>query len=157
MIKKTHRNVLCFFASALLFSVLATLSACRSEVDSELPAAAARDWLKAANGIYTQVVVGLTCSDKVDELKASRETGADYIVVSKDLRSFSSQNDVDIAFDASGVEFNVLSIEAEEAIVEVKGDATVTVGEGSPSPVALDERWLMVVEEGEWKWCGYAE
>ena len=138
--------------------MLAVLSACKPEVDSELPAAAARDWLKAANGIYTIKVVGLTCSDKVDEIKANRESGsANYIVVTKKLRSFASQNDIDIAFDASGVEFNVLSIDPEEAVLEVNGQAAVTIGEGRPSPSEIDGRWLMVLEGGEWKWCGYAE
>jgi len=138
--------------------LLAGLSACGAEVDPDYPAIAASDWLKAANGAYTQIAVARTCGEKVEELKANRESGlAGYIVISKKLRSTAAQNEVDVALDLSDVAFSVVTLEQEEAIVEAKGKAFIVVGEGSPSPVALDERWLMVLEDDEWKWCGISE
>ena len=147
-----------FVSAVLLLSLLAGLSACGAESESDLPVIAARDWLKAANGAYTQIAVARTCGEKVEELKTNRESGlAGYIVISKKLRSTASQNEVDVTLDVSDVAFSVVSQEAEEAIVEASGKAFIIVGEGSPSPVALDERWLMVLEDDEWKWCGISE
>ena len=153
-----HPHRLRLISAVLLFSLLAGLSACGAESDSDLPVIAARDWLKAANGAYTQIAVARTCGEKAEELKANRESGlAGYIVISKKLRSTAAQNEVGVALDVSDVAFSVLSLEQEEAVVEAKGKAFIIVGEGSPSPVALDERWLMVLEDGEWKWCGISE
>ncbi|MEA3441233.1 MAG: hypothetical protein U9R58_13230 [Chloroflexota bacterium] len=151
--KIVYNNKVHLIFTALLFSLFVGLTACQPETESDLPASAARDWLIAANGIYTQKAVALTCSDKEEELRSNRETGAArYIIISKKLRHV----DVDINFDASGVEFNVVSLEPDEAVVEAKGEVRVMVGEGSYlPPFELDERWLMVLEEGEWKWCGY--
>ena len=150
--KIVYNNKVHLIFTALLFSLLIGLTACQPETESDLPASAARDWLIAANGIYTQKAVGLTCSDKEEEIRSNRETGAaGYIIISKNSRSVIK----DFKFDASGVEFNVVSLGPDEAVVEAKGEVLITAGEGSPSPVELDERWLIILEEGEWKWCGY--
>lgn len=150
--KIVYNNKVHLIFTALLFSLLIGLTACQPETESDLPASAARDWLIAANGIYTQKAVALTCSDKEEELLSNRETGAArYIIISKNSRSVIK----DFKFDASGVEFNIVSLEPDEAVVEAKGEVLITAGEGNPSPIELDERWLMILEEGEWKWCGY--
>jgi hypothetical protein len=150
--KIVYNNKVHLIFTALLFSLLIGLTACQPEMESDLPASAARDWLIAANGIYTQKAVALTCSDKEEELLSNRETGAArYIIISKNSRSVIK----DFKFDASGVEFNIVSLEPDEAVVEAKGEVLITAGEGNPSPIELDERWLMILEEGEWKWCGY--
>jgi hypothetical protein len=155
--KIQHNCKIPLVLAVLLFSLLAVLTACKAENGSDLPASAAREWLIAANGIYTQKAVALTCSEKVEELHSNRETGsAGYIILSKKLLYQSQQYDVDIEFDASGVELNVVSLEPEEAVVEAKGEVRVRFGEGSLPPVDLDERWLMILEEDEWKWCGEA-
>jgi len=154
--KNVNNYKLHFVFAILLFSLLAVLTACQTESDTEtdLPASAARDWLDAANGIYTQKALDLTCSEIHEELRSNRETGAaSYIFISKKTRSV----DADFVLDATKVEFNVVSLEPDEAVVEAKGEVRIRIGQAELSPVELDEQWLMVLEVGEWKWCGEAE
>ena len=112
------------------------LTACQTETepDTDLPASAVSDWLNATNGVYTQIALALTCSDKEEELRSNRETGlASYIMISKKLRSVIT----DFKFDASGVEFNVVSLEPDEAVIEAKGEVLITAEEGYPSPIRI--------------------
>lgn len=135
-------------AGTVLLIVVATvlLVSCSS---GDAPAAAAREWYIAINTMEALEADGLVCQAKREEFRREMETGSTLLIFGQLLLG----DNIKIELDTSDVEFISVEEEEERAIVEAKGEMRAAVA-GSVSSEILDERWLVVEEDGGWKWCG---
>ena len=62
-------------------------------------------------------------------------------------------SDVKVQGDISDLEFTTTYIDEETAHVRVTGELRVAVL-GVAQALPVDETWLVIKEEGKWKWCG---
>ena len=62
----------------------------------------------------------------------------------------------DIDFDLRDLEFTVVSRTGDQAVVRVSGELRTSLLFLSV-PGQVDDSWLMVREDGRWKYCGYPQ
>jgi len=136
---------------ALLLSAPIVGCSGSDEDKTDAPAQAARDWYVAVNTMEALEADALVCQSKREEFRREMETGSTFLIFGQLLLG----GTVDIELDASEVEFSTAEQGEGRAIVESRGEMRAAVG-GSVSSEILNERWLMVQENGEWKWCGDA-
>ncbi len=62
----------------------------------------------------------------------------------------------DVDFDISDLKFRVVSQTRDRALVRVSGEMRTSLLLLSV-PAPIDDTWLMVRENGRWKYCGYPD
>lgn len=132
-------------SALLVWFLLMLLSSCNGSG----PADAAREWAMARTSQKGGEALRLTCEElrTVVQSESFLEAG-----ISGFLQLGTGQNP-EIEADLTEVSFEVISEEDRSAIVHVKGDAFLTImGAGTVAPI--DERWVMIEEGDQWRWCG---
>jgi hypothetical protein len=110
----------------------------------------AKQWYRAVNNLDGLRADELTCSTRRSEVRSWMAIGSAFLGLGQSVAG-----DLEIDVDISGVSFQTIENYDGQAIVAVHGEYRGAVG-GIVSTDVIDERWLMIVEDGTWKWCGNA-
>lgn len=118
----------------------------------EGPSAAARRYALAAAALDANELARRTCESRQLELlqtgvilTALSMIGEYYVGIGLDA----------LNTDVDDLEYVTLREDAAEAEVYVSGEMRSSLVFIS-IPIVIDEYWLMVREDGHWKWCGHA-
>lgn len=132
-------------SALLIFFLILFLSSCTSDG----PADAAREWAIARTSQKGGEALRLTCNElrSVVQSESFLEAG-----ISGFLQLGIGLNP-DTEADLTEVDFDVVSTDDRSAVVEVNGDAFLTIM-GAGSIATLDELWVMIEEGDQWRWCG---
>lgn len=128
----------------VLLGVASVLLACSS---GPSPDAAAREWLHA---LYTQdgnTAAKLTCDAEQTSLFEGSAILAVTTIIGEDLIGQS----VDV--DDSEVRAETISQSGDTATVQMSGTVRIAIL-GLSQPTEVDETVRMVMESGQWKYCG---
>ncbi len=116
----------------------------------EGPEAAARRYLRAVAAFDGNEMARRTCDA---QQQALLESGLMITAISA-LSDYYLGVDVgDFTVDVQDVSVTALSRDGGQALVAVRGQARVSFLMIS-LPTPIDETWIMVREDGRWKWCG---
>lgn len=119
---------------------------------AEGPAVAARRYLQAAVSMDGNDLARRTCDAQQEALMG---TGLVLTALSMIANYYVGFGLEDVQVDLSDVNYTTVSQAADRAEVRVSGEMRSSILLLS-LPVPIDEQWLMVREDGRWKWCGYA-
>lgn len=152
---------------ALILLLLATAVAAGAFwlVQRRTPTYAAEKWFDAMFAANGYRVMELTCDEEIwvsnvvnggsvvqgflEFLGITSIPGLDILGVAPDLQDLSKEIEV----DRSQVEFTEVQQSNDSAVVAVNGRLRIRAF-GGWFPYRLDEEWLMVREDGQWRWCG---
>ena len=117
----------------------------------EGPEAAARRYLQAAVAYDGNELARRTCAA---QQQALMEAG--LVITALDLIAnyYVDVGLEDIDFDLRDLEFTEISRSGDQAVVRVSGELRTSLLFLSV-PGQVDDTWLMVREDGRWKYCGY--
>jgi hypothetical protein len=133
---------------------------------SSTPVYAAEDWFNGMWDVDSERVLDRTCDQEiwvsnalasgaslsglVDYLDITQIPGLDEVLIpGVDLDGLKDQFEI----DRSRIEFEEVMNDGQTAVVTAKGQLRLRVFQGW-YPYRLDETWLIVQEDGRWKWCG---
>lgn len=145
------------FVYAILLLVSLALAACSSDItidslppteEVDAPAEAAKEWYEAVNTMEALAADSLVCEAQREAFRREMEAGSLFFTSAESLLA----SDQDIELDISDVEFRTMNQERDTATVRARGEVRAAVGSSIYSE-AISERWEMVEEDGEWKWC----
>jgi hypothetical protein len=131
----------------LLFLMISfLLSAC-----SAGPEKAAKDWFTASNELDGNKMLDLTCRAMREDIQmAGMISSAIYM-----LPQLLGLNLPEGKVDVSDLTFSKIRGDDTYAHVRVTGEIRIAVL-AFPMAYDINETWLMVFENGKWKWCGEA-
>lgn len=130
------------------------------------PAYAAEEWFEAMWGMDGEAVLDRTC-DQERWLSDTINTGSiilglleyiditkipileDYLIPGIDISAIRNSLNIDI----SEMKMNQLTGDENTAVVNANGQVRLRILSGSFA-YRIDETWLMVWEDDQWKWCG---
>jgi hypothetical protein len=117
---------------------------------SDSPERAAREWFDAMLNLDGNKILERTC---LQQRAYIQEVGLWGSVVAMLPQLFGL--DVRSQGDVSGLEFSTTSTNLDQTVatVRVHGEIRVAVL-ALAQAYPIDESWLMVKEEGVWRWCG---
>lgn len=130
---------------SLLFLAL-VLAGC---AESGSPAESAQAWLTAVSGSEGATALNLTCLDLRQINRAEDLLGGRLGDFFRLVREVGALPEVDV----SGITFEVVEQQGDTAVIQVSGP-TRLAALGQETTIQLDERWTMIREDGQWKWCG---
>ena len=135
-------------SSILIVFVLITilLSACAAT-----PERAARDWFKASNELDGNKMYDLTCRKMREEVQMAGLITTAVSLLPQLIGLDIPQGKVDV----SDLNFTTIRGDDSSAHVRVSGEVRMAIL-AFPMAYPIDETWLMVNEDGKWKWCGDA-
>lgn len=130
------------------------------------PVYAAEQWFDAMWAMDSETVLDRTCDQEIwvsntlasgasvagltEYLDITQIPGLDeFLIPGIDLDGLKDEFEI----DRSRIEFAEISGGEETAVVTAKGQIRFRILKGW-YPYRLDETWLMVKEDGRWKWCG---
>ena len=119
----------------------------------EGPAAAARRYLQAAVAYDGNELARRTCAA---QQQALMEAGLMITALDMLANYYVDGGLEDIDFDLRDLEFTVVSRTGDQAVVRVSGELRTSLLFLSV-PGQVDDSWLMVREDGRWKYCGYPQ
>ena len=117
---------------------------------SGTPEEAAREWLQAQLDLDGNALAATTCAAQQSSVQTAAVWTSALSILGKEFIGEQMKG------DGSDLHFEAFGEAGQSAQVRVTGDLRVAVLLVSQT-LQVDERWLMVRERGEWKWCGYAE
>ena len=132
-------------AVAIVVIVVSVLAACGM---GDSPERAAKEWLEALVNMDGNKLMERTCAEQRENVQ---EAGLWLSALGMLGHSFTGQR---VQGDISDVRFNVVGETGNTARVRVTGQIRVAVLAFAQTQ-EVDEEWLMVQEDGKWKWCGY--
>lgn len=131
----------------IIFVLIAILlSACAAT-----PERAARDWYKATNELDGNKMYELTCRTMREEVQMAGMITSSFYILPQLFGLNLPEGEVDI----SDLSFTTIRGDDSYAHVRVTGEVRIAVL-AFPMAYPIDETWLMVNEDGKWKWCGDA-
>ena len=132
-------------AMAVIVMVVSILTAC-SMGDS--PERAAKEWLEAMINLDGNKILERTCIAQRENVQTASLWNSAFAMLPQMFGL-----DVKVQGDISDLEFTTTYIDEETAHVRVTGELRVAVL-GVAQALPVDETWLVIKEEGKWKWCG---
>lgn len=119
----------------------------------EGPAGAARRYLQAAVRFDGNDLSRRTCAA---QQQALMEAGLMITALDMVANYYVDIGLEDVDFDIRDLTFTVVSQTGDQAVVRISGEMrTSLLLLSMPAPV--DDTWLMVREDGRWKYCGYPD
>lgn len=119
----------------------------------EGPAGAARRYLQAAVAYDGNELARRTCAA---QQQALMEAGLVITALNMIANYYVDMGLEDVDFDLSDLEFTVVSRTGDRAVVRISGELRTSILLLSV-PGRVDDTWLMVREDGRWKYCGYPD
>lgn len=131
-------------AATVIVTAAAALAACGTQ---DSPERAAEEWLEAFANMDGNKLMERTCAE---QQRNAQETGVWLSAFALLVQSLTRQQ---TEIDISDVGFDVIEEAGDRARVRVTGQirtAVLAIGRIQE----IDEVWLIVREDGQWKWCG---
>lgn len=119
----------------------------------EGPAGAARRYLQASVAFDGNELARRTCAA---QQQALMEAGLVITALDMIANYYVDMGLEDVDFDISDLKFRVVSQTGDRALVRVSGEMRTSLLLLSV-PAPIDDTWLMVRENGRWKYCGYPD
>lgn len=120
-------------------------------VSSDEPARFAEEWLIALSTRDALKADGLTCKKMREELRSGQLMAASFVTLAEIFIG-----PIEVEVDASEVVFTTVEQKGNQAIVQVRGEIRLA-SLGTVDSEVIDQRWIMLHEENEWRWCGDQE
>jgi hypothetical protein len=131
----------------LIVAVLVNVFACGL---GDSPEKAAREWIDALLNMDGNKLAARTCAAQQENLQDTALWLSAFAVLGETLTG------QEVEADISDLEFTTIERTGDTAQVRVTGEIRTAVLAMAETQ-EVDETWQMVREDGEWKWCGYAE
>ena len=116
----------------------------------ESPERAAKEWFDAMLNMDGNKILDRTCIEQREVIQEWGLLNSAFAILPQLFGlNISSEGDV------SGLDFSVTEINSEETIANVRvyGEIRVAVLAFAQA-YPVDETWIMVKEDGVWRWCG---
>lgn len=115
----------------------------------ESPERAAKEWLEAMINLDGNKILERTCMAQRENVQEASLWSSAFAM----LPQMFGLDVIKVQGDISDLEFAATYIDEETVHVRVTGELRVAVL-GIAEAIPVDETWLMVKEEGKWRWCG---
>lgn len=132
-------------AVAIIVIAISVLTACGM---GDSPERAAEEWLESSLNMDGNTLMERTCAEQQESVQEAGLWLSVFGILGQLFTGQQTQTDI------SDLRFNVVNETGNTAHVRVTGQIRTAVLAFAQTQ-EVDEEWLMVQEDGKWKWCGY--
>ncbi|HUN22581.1 MAG TPA: hypothetical protein PK299_05530 [Anaerolineales bacterium] len=128
---------------------LMMVTICLSACSTNNPSGIAKQWMTATLTADGATTLKLTCESMRETVQMQGLLSASFSM----LFQTQGMNSQDAKTDLSDIKFDTVERKGDNAVVNVSGEVIVSFL-GAAMPQEINESWVMVREDGDWKWCG---